>query len=97
LLLDVAVAVYQRGLYSLAKAARLAGLNRLEFQKVLAERLWQGHRSDFFNSKRPFSCDRLCCRFLCKNLDRNKETQSCKGPNVLIHKYSFLLLRVIRH
>jgi predicted HTH domain antitoxin len=38
LLLDVAVALYQRGLYSLAKAARLAELNRLEFQKILAER-----------------------------------------------------------
>jgi predicted HTH domain antitoxin len=38
LLLDVAVALYQRGIYSLAKAARFAGLNRLEFQQVLAER-----------------------------------------------------------
>ncbi len=39
LLLDVAVALYQRRLYSLAKAARFAGLNRLQFQAVLAERL----------------------------------------------------------
>lgn len=38
LLLDVAVSLYQRQLYSLAKAARFAGLNRLEFQGVLAER-----------------------------------------------------------
>lgn len=38
LLLDVAIALYQRKLYSLAKAARFAGLNRLEFQQVLAER-----------------------------------------------------------
>lgn len=38
LLLDVAVALYQRGLYSLAKAARFAGLNRLEFQQVLKAR-----------------------------------------------------------
>lgn len=38
LMLDVAVALYQRRLYSLAKAARFAGLNRLEFQQVLADR-----------------------------------------------------------
>ena len=38
LLLDVAVALYQRGLYTLAKSARFAGLNRLEFQRVFAER-----------------------------------------------------------
>jgi len=38
LMLDIAVALYQRKIYSLAKAARFAGLNRLEFQKVLSER-----------------------------------------------------------
>ncbi|MBK6931515.1 MAG: UPF0175 family protein [Saprospirales bacterium] len=38
LLLDVAVALYQRGIYSLGKSAKFAGLNRLEFQRVLAER-----------------------------------------------------------
>ncbi len=37
-MLDLAVALYQRQLYSLAKAARFAGLNRIEFQKVLADR-----------------------------------------------------------
>lgn len=38
LMLDLAVSLYQRNLYSLAKAARFAGLNRIEFQHVLAER-----------------------------------------------------------
>lgn len=38
LLLDVALALYQRGIYSLAKSARFAGLSRIEFQQVLAER-----------------------------------------------------------
>ena len=38
LLLDIAVSLYQRRVYSLAKAARFAGLNRLEFQRVLAAR-----------------------------------------------------------
>lgn len=37
-MLDIAVALYQRKIYSLAKAARFAGINRLEFQKVLSER-----------------------------------------------------------
>ena len=36
-MLDLAVALYQRQLYSLAKAARFAGLNRIEFQKILEE------------------------------------------------------------
>lgn len=38
LLLDVAVSLYQRNVWSLAKSARFAGLNRLEFQRVLAGR-----------------------------------------------------------
>ena len=38
LMLDIAVALYQRKLYSLAKAARFAGLNRIEFQHTLKER-----------------------------------------------------------
>lgn len=36
--LDIAVALFQRKLYSLAKAARFAGLNRIEFQHILKER-----------------------------------------------------------
>jgi len=36
---DLAVALYQRKLYSLAKAASFAGVNRIEFQHILAERL----------------------------------------------------------
>jgi predicted HTH domain antitoxin len=38
LLVDIAVALFQRKLYSLAKAARFAGLNRIEFQHILKER-----------------------------------------------------------
>lgn len=38
LMLDLAIALYQRKLYSLAKAARFAGMNRIEFQHVLAEK-----------------------------------------------------------
>ena len=38
LLTDLAVTLYQRQVYSLAKAARFAQMNRLEFQAVLAER-----------------------------------------------------------
>lgn len=38
LLLDVAVALYQRRMYSLAKSARFAGVDRLQFQKILSER-----------------------------------------------------------
>ncbi len=38
MMLDLAVALYQRKLYSLAKAARFAGMNRIEFQRALAER-----------------------------------------------------------
>ncbi len=38
LMLDIAVSLFQRRIYSLAKAARFAGLTRLEFQAVLAER-----------------------------------------------------------
>ena len=38
LLTDLAVTLYQRQVYSLAKAARFVQMNRLEFQAVLAER-----------------------------------------------------------
>jgi predicted HTH domain antitoxin len=38
LLTDLAIMLYQRQVYSLAKAARFAQMNRLEFQQVLAER-----------------------------------------------------------
>jgi len=36
--LDVAISLYQREKVSLGKAAEIAGLNRWEFQKILAER-----------------------------------------------------------
>ncbi len=36
--LDVAVALYERKKFSLARAASFAGLTRLKFQSVLAER-----------------------------------------------------------
>jgi len=38
LMLDLAIALYQRKLYSLTKAARFAGMNRIQFQHVLAEK-----------------------------------------------------------
>ncbi len=38
LMIDIAVSLYQRKQTSLAKAARLAGLNRLQFQRTLADR-----------------------------------------------------------
>ena len=37
-LLDVAVMLYQQERVSLAKAARIAGIQRMAFQEVLAER-----------------------------------------------------------
>ena len=36
--LDVAVSLYERKKFSLARAGTLAGLSRLQFQTVLAER-----------------------------------------------------------
>jgi len=36
--LDVAISMYQRGRVSLGKAAQIAGMNRWEFQRILAER-----------------------------------------------------------
>ena len=39
MLIDLAVALYQRKLYSLAKAASFARVNRIEFQHILADRL----------------------------------------------------------
>ncbi len=38
IMLDLAVALFQRQIYSLAKAAKFAGIGRLEFQQILAER-----------------------------------------------------------
>ena len=35
---DIAVSLYERKKFSLARAAALAGLSRLQFQSVLAER-----------------------------------------------------------
>jgi len=37
-LLDVSVMLYQQERVSLAKAARIAGVHRMEFQRVLADR-----------------------------------------------------------
>jgi predicted HTH domain antitoxin len=38
LLTDIAVLLYQKEIYSLAKCARFCGRNRIEFQKTLADR-----------------------------------------------------------
>jgi predicted HTH domain antitoxin len=38
LLVDIAVLLYQKEIYSLAKCARFCGLNRIEFQKTLANK-----------------------------------------------------------